>query len=285
MSIQKAKELVFQAQELRSSRSAFLREAADSLRPEFTKIKMDTMLSPAGRHIKIKELKEQASKQFMNQVSLRKQAYQHYLNKAKKLAIETIEKSIVYADDATRSKFQREFSELKFKIALKDEKGAYNEIKSFVEKTPNPAYASLVMDNFYILADKFNAGEFKLGLSKTYDKLKSDFTPEEVAEAYDVIEHVDSSINDKMFLLMMPGDNPAVNTDYSIISELFTQDALCFYQEPEAYFAKQEDEVMPVFVDPDEEKVEVKKAPVDSEYAKMMQEIKELQERLQRPIE
>lgn len=280
--MEKARELVGKSQELRSSRAAFLREVVASIRPEINKIQNDPMLSHDGRITKTKELKEQASKKFMREVALRKQEYQQYLTNAKKLAKETVDKSFVSADEATKAKFTRDFSELKFKMALKDERGSFDEVRSFVERIPNQEYASLVLENFHELAGKFNAGEQKIGLSKTYDRLKSDFTPPEVAEAYDIIEEVDNAIDSKMFLIM-PGD--AVNVDYSIISELFNQDVVRYYQNPEAYYEKNADETMPVFVDPEEEKVEVKKAPVDSEYAKLMQEMKELQERLARPIE
>jgi hypothetical protein len=251
MSINKARELVGKARELRGSRVAFLREVAESIRPEINKIKNDPMLSADGKIAKTKELREKASKMFMREVALRKQAYQHYLSNAKKLAKETVEKSFVSADDATKAKFTRDFSELKFKLALKDEKGKYNEIKSFVAQIPNNQYASLVMENFYDLADRFSAGEHKLGLSKTFDKLKADFTPVEVAESFDIIEEVDNTIDSKLFLLMIPGDDPSVNIDYSIISELFNQDVVRHYQNPEVYFEKN-DEPMPVFVDPEE---------------------------------
>jgi hypothetical protein len=283
--VNKAKELVGKAHEIRSNRAAFLREVAVPLRKQIAAINMDSDLSATGKSAKVKELKAQETKAFMQQVALRKQAYQQYLNKAKVIAKETIEKSFVSADDATRSKFNREFSELKFKMALKNEKGALEEIKNFVNKTPDPAYASLLLENFHILAGSFNAGEFKLGLSKTYEQLKSDFTPEEVVEAFEVIEQVDGSINSKMFTIMQPGDDPSVNFEYGIIAELFTQDALRHYQDPETYFAKQEDEEMPVFVDPDEEKVEVKKEPVDLEFTARMNSMNEMLERLKRPIE
>jgi hypothetical protein len=278
--VNKAKELVGKAHELRSNRAAFLREVAGPLRKQIAAINMDSDLSASGKSAKVKELKAQETKRFMQQVALRKQAYHQYLNKAKVIAKETIEKSFVSADDATRSKFNREFSELKFKMALKNEKAAFEEIKIFVNKTPDPAYASLLLENFHILAGSFNASEFKIGLSKTYEQLKTDFTPEEVVEAFEVIEQVDGSINSKMFTIMQPGDNPAANVDYSIIAELFTQDALRHYQDPETYYAKN-DEEMPVFADPDEEKVDVKKAPVDSEYADFMRKIENLQKKLQ----
>jgi N-acetyl-beta-hexosaminidase len=278
--LSKAQELVGKAREIKGSRVTFLREVATSLRPEITKIKNDNLLSADGKIAKVKELKEQASKEFMKEVALRKQAYQSYLSNAKKFAKETVEKNFVSADDATKAKFTRDFSELKFKMALKDEKGKYNEIKSFVGQIPNNQYASLVMENFYDLADRFSAGEHKLGLSKTFDKLKADFTPEEVAEAFDIIEEVDSTIDSKLFTMMMPGDNPSANIDYSIISEFFTPDVVRYYQNPEVYFQKN-DEPMPVFVDPEEEKVTVKKAPADPEYAEFMKKAEELRKRIQ----
>ncbi|MEH7505141.1 hypothetical protein V7152_24615 [Neobacillus drentensis] len=258
----KAKELVFKAHEIRGNRAAFLREVSAQLRKQIAQIKSDSMLSADGRIAKIKELKVQETKKFMQQVALRKQAYQHYLNNAKKLAKETIEKSFVSADDAIRAKFQRDFSELKFKMALKDEKGSFNEIKSFVDKTPDSAYASLLLENFHELAGKFNAGEFKIGLSKIYDRLKADHTSDEVVEAFDVIEAVDSSFNNKLFTIMMPGDIP--NVEYSVIAELFTPEAVRYYQDPEAYFAKY-DEPMPMFTDP-EEVYEKEKSKVDRAY-------------------
>jgi hypothetical protein len=264
----KAKELVFKAHEIRGNRAAFLREVSAPLRQQISQIKLDNNLSADGRIAKVKELKEAETKKFMQQIALRKQAYQHYLTSAKKLAEETIEKSFVSADDSTRAKFNREFAELRFKMSLKDEKSAFNEVKSFVDNTHNPEYASLLMENFHELAGKFNAGEFKLGLSKTYDKLKADFTPEEVAEAYDVIESVDDSINRKMFTILQPGDTPAANVEYSVIAELFTPEAVRYYQDPEAYFAKKEDETMPVFVDP-EEVVENQKGKVDQAYDRL----------------
>ncbi|MBV7509820.1 hypothetical protein KW850_32740, partial [Bacillus sp. sid0103] len=112
----KAHELVGKAREIKGSRVVFLREVATSLRPEINKIKNDNMLSADGKIAKVKELKEQASKKFMTEVALRKQAYQLYLTNAKKLAKETIEKSFVSADEATRAKFSRDFSELRFKM-------------------------------------------------------------------------------------------------------------------------------------------------------------------------
>ncbi|MGF6951006.1 hypothetical protein QF028_003511 [Neobacillus sp. B4I6] len=262
--VQKAKELVFKAQELRGNRAVFLRDIAGPLRKQISQINLDNNLSPSGRIAKVKELKEAETKKFMQQIALRKQAYTQYLTNAKKLAKETIEKSFVSADDATRAKFNREFAELKFKMALKDEKGSFNEIQSFVNKTPDPAYASLLLENFHELAGKFNTGEFKIGLSKTYDRLKADHTPEEVAEAFDVIETVDGSINNKMFTILQPGDNPAANVEYSVIAELFTTDAVRYYQNPEIYFEKN-DEPMPMFVDP-EEVVEKQKSKVDQAY-------------------
>lgn len=278
----KAKELVGKAHEIRGNRAAFLREVAGPIREQLNKIKYDNMLSAEGRSAKLKEVKEKETKKFMQQVALRKQAYQHYLGKARNLAKQTIEENFIKADEATRAKFTRDFSELKFKMSLKPEKGAFEELKSFVDKTPDPAYASLLMENFHQLTGQFNAGELKLDLSKTYDQLKADFTPEEVAEAYHVIEAVDSSINNKMFTIFMPGDNPNANVEYGIISELFTQDALRYYQDPETYYAKQEGEKMPEFSDPDEvEKVKVKKEPVDSEYVAFMQRVADLEKRIQ----
>ncbi|MBV7507265.1 hypothetical protein KW850_18545, partial [Bacillus sp. sid0103] len=190
--------------------------------------------------------------------------YQLYLTNAKKLAKETIEKSFVSADEATRAKFSRDFSELRFKMALKDEKSAFNDLQSFLQKTPDSAYASLVLENFYELAGQFQTGEHKIGLSKAFDKLKADHTPVDVAEAYDVIEEVDNTIDNKLFLLMIPGDDPSVNVDYSIISELFTPEVVRHYQNPEIYFEKN-DEPMPVFVDP-LEVVEKQKSKVDQAY-------------------
>jgi hypothetical protein len=264
--VQKAKELIGKAHELRSNRAAFLREVAVPLRKQIAQINMDSMLSHEGRAAKVKELKAQETKKFMQQVALRKQAYQEYLTNAKKLAKETIEKSFVSADEATRAKFNRDFSELKFKMALKSEKSAFDDVKTFVSNTPDQAYASLLLENFHEIAGKFNAGELKLGLSKTYDQLKSDFTPPEVTEAFDVIEQVDGGINNMMFTIMKPGDNPAANVEYSIIAELFSQDALRYYQDPEAYFAKNE-EPMPEFVDPEEHKAVVQqKSRVDQAY-------------------
>ncbi|MBV7509214.1 hypothetical protein KW850_28990, partial [Bacillus sp. sid0103] len=190
--------------------------------------------------------------------------YQLYLTNAKKLAKETIEKSFVSADEATRAKFSRDFSELRFKMVLKDEKSGFNDLQSFLLKTPDSAYASLVLENFYELAGHFQTGEYKIGLSKAFDKLKADHTPVDVAEAYDVIEEVDHTIDNKLFLLMIPGDDPSVNVDYSIISELFTPEVVRHYQNPEIYFEKN-DEPMPVFVDP-EEVVEKQKSKVDQAY-------------------
>src|SRR3954467_5441937 len=115
MSINKARDYVGKARELKGSRVQFLSKVASSVRPEINKIKNDPMLSADGRIAKVKELKEQASKEFMKDVALRKQAYQQYLTNAKKLAKETIEKSFVSADDSTKAKFTRDFSELKFK--------------------------------------------------------------------------------------------------------------------------------------------------------------------------
>nr|WP_263327850.1 hypothetical protein [Neobacillus sp. Marseille-Q6967] len=250
--VNKAKELVGKAHELRGNRAAFLRQFTGPIREQIKQIQYDQMLSAEGKSAKIKEVKEKETKNFMKQVALRKQAYQHYLGKARNLAKQTIEENFIKADDATLAKFNRDFSELKFKMALKNENGAFDELKSFVDKTPDPAYASLVLEHFHELAGQFSAGELKLGLSKTYDQLKSDFTPEEVAEAFNVIEAVDGSINNKMFTIMMPGDNPNANVEYGIISELFTQDALRYYQEPEKYYEKQEGEKMPEFVDPEE---------------------------------
>lgn len=270
--INQAKELLTKASKLKGSRAVFLRELAEPLRKQINDIRYDRMLSEEGRTAKKKELKEAATKEFMKKVALRKQEYQHYLNKAKKLASETIEKSFVSADETTRAKFNRDFSELKFKMALKDEKGAFKEVKSFVEKTQASDYASLLLENFHELVGNFKDHGLKAGLSTTYNKLKVDFTPEEVSQALNVIETVDGTIDDKMFTIMMPGDNPATNVDYSIISELFTQDALRFYQEPEAYFAKYEDEPIPVYVDPSElaekleEKQDKQKSKVDQMY-------------------
>lgn len=260
----KAKELVFKAHEIRGNRALFLRDIAGPLRKQINQIKLDNNLSADGRIAKVKELKEVETKKFMQQIALRKQAYQHYLTSAKKLAKETIEKSFVSADDSTRAKFNRDFADLRFKMALKDEKSAFNEVKSFVDNTPDQAYASLLLENFHELAGKFNASEFKLGLSRTYDQLKADHTPEEVAEAYDVIEAVDGSINDKMFTILKPGDNPAANVEYSVIAELFMTEAVRHYQNPEIYFEKH-DEPMPMFVDP-EEVVEKQKSKVDQAY-------------------
>jgi hypothetical protein len=259
-----------------------LREVAGPIREQLNKIKYDQMLSAEGRSAKLKEVKEKETKNFMKQVALRKQAYQHYLGKARNLAKQTIEENFVKADEATRAKFNRDFSELKFKMSLKSEKGKFDELKSYVDKTPDPAYASLLLEHFHEISGQFNAGELKLGLSKTYDKLKFDFTPEEVTEAYEIIEAVDGSINNKMFTMFLPGDNPAANVEYGIISELFTQDALRYYQEPEKYYAIKEDEKMPEFADPDEvEKVKVKKEPIDPEYADFMKKIEDLQNKLQ----
>jgi hypothetical protein len=270
--VQTAKELVSKAWELRGSRASFLRGVAEPIRAEIRKITFDSSLSGTGKSDKIKALKEAETKKFMRQIALRKQEYQHHLNKAMKLAKETIEERFVTADDITRGKFQRDFSELKFKIALKGEKEALIELKTFVDKAQDSAYASLIMENFHELAGRFNSSESKLGLSRTYEKLKADFTPVEVSDAFEIIEQVDGSINNKMFMLMMPGDNPDLNPDYSVISELFTQDAVDYYQEPEAYFAKLEDVQLPVYVDPDEvveqeaqEKL-VQKSRVDQAY-------------------
>ncbi|MBT2653917.1 hypothetical protein J7E81_01480 [Bacillus sp. ISL-18] len=272
--VNQAKELVIKAQELRGNRSAFLREVAEPIRKEFNKIKLDSQLSTPGQFNKIKELKEKETKVFMQKISLRKQAYQHYLNKAKTLAKETVDKSFVTADDSTRAKFQREFAELKFKMALKDEKSSFDEMKTFVGKIPDAAYASLVMENFHEIAGKFNAGELKIGLSKTFDQLKSEFTPPEVVEAFDIIETVDASINNKMFTMTMPGDLP--NIEESLIQELFTPEAYRYYQEPEVYFEKM-DEKAPVFVDP-EEKVEKQKSRVDQAYDNLDAIMKEKRE-------
>lgn len=280
--VNKAKELVGKAHELRGNRAAFLREVAGPIREQLKQIQYDNMLSAEGRSVKIKEVKEKETKKFMQQVALRKQAYQHYLGKARNLAKQTIEGNFIKADEATTAKFNRDFSELKFKMSLKNEKEAFNELKSFVDKTSDPAYASLLLENFHQLTGQFNAGELKLGLSKTFDKLKNDFTPEEVAEAYHVIEAVDSSINNKMFTIMMPGDNPSANVEYGIISELFNHDALRFYQEPEMYYAKNEGETMPEFVDPDEVKeVKVIKDSADQEYAAFMRRVEDLENRIQ----
>lgn len=281
MSIIKAKEAVEKAREIKGSRVQFLSKVATYLRPEINKIQNDPMLSADGRIAKVKELKEQASKEFMKDVALRKQAYQHYLSNAKKLAKETVEKGFVSADDSTKAKFSRDFSELKFKIALKqDERGKFSEVKSFIEKIPNGQYATLAMESFYELAGQFQSGEHKLGLSKAFDQIKTEHTPPEVAEAYEIIEEVDGTINSRLFTMMVPGDNPAANVDYSIISELFTPDVVRTYQSPEVFFEKT-GETMPVFVDPDEEKVEVKKAPVDTEYAEFMKKAEELQKKIQ----
>jgi hypothetical protein len=273
--INKAKDLVIKAHELRASKSAFLREFTIPIREQINKINLDNMLSPEGRYAKTSEIKEKASKLFMREVSLRKQAYQHYLNKAKRLAKETIEENFISADDATRAKFQREFAELKFKIALKDEKGAFREIKSYVDKTPNSAYASLILENFHELVGKFNSNELKAELTKTYDKLKADFTPEEVSLAFDIIDDVDSSINNKMFTVLIPGTDPSLNPEFGIISELFNRDTIRYYQNPEEYYAKKQDEKAPEFVDPDEiaEQKEQEKAKqksrVDQAYANL----------------
>jgi hypothetical protein len=265
--IKTAKELVSKAMELRGSRAAFLRGVAEPIRGEIQKIRYDSSLTPSGRSEKIIALKEAETKNFMRQIALRKQEYQHHLNKAMKIAKETIEESFVSADAVTRAKFQRDFSELKFKISLKNEKDALGEIKAFVDKTPNPAYASLIMENFHEITGKFNAGELKLELSKTYDRLKTDFTPAEVSEAFDVIDQVEGAINNKMFTMMMPGDNPELNPEYNVISEVFLVDAARYYQDPEFYFQLHK-EAMPQFVDPTEVKQPqaVQKSRVDQAY-------------------
>jgi hypothetical protein len=277
--VNKAKELIGKAHEIRSDRAAFLRQFTGPIRDQIKAIQFDNMLSAEGKSAKIKEIKEKETKKFMQQVALRKQAYQHYLGKARNLAKQTIEENFVKADEATRAKFNRDFSELKFKMSLKSEKGKFDELKSYVDKTPDPAYASLLLEHFHELSGQFNAGELKLGLSKTYDKLKADFTPEEVAAAYEIIEGVDGSINNKMFTITQPGDT--ANFEYNIVTELFNQDAIRYYNEPEAYYAKQE-EKMPEFADPDEvNEVKVKKEPVDPEYAAFMQRVADLEKRIQ----
>jgi hypothetical protein len=265
--VQTAKELVSKAWELRGSKAAFLRGVAEPIWSEIQKIRYDSSLTREGKSEKINALKEAETKKFMRQIALRKQEYQHHLNKAMKLAKETIEESFITVDDATRTKFGRDFAELKFKISLKGEKDALSDIKAFVTNTPGPGYATLLMENFHELAGKFNAGESKLALSKTYEQLKADFTPVEVSEAFEVIEQVESTINNKMFTIIKPGDNPDLNPEYSAISDVFLVDAARYYQDPEFYF-KLHRETMPEYVDPTEVKQpqEVQKTRVDQAY-------------------
>lgn len=266
--IQKAKELLKKAQEIRGSRTQFLLEVAQPIREEIRKIKFDPMLSYDGKLVKTQELKQRETPKFMEKLALRKSEYQHHLSEAKKLANSFIEESFITADDGTKARFNRDFSELKFKLALHDGNTALREVEKFANNIKQPEYAQLFLDGFYEIAGKFNEadGDLKVRISRLFDKVKTDFTPEEVVEAQDIIEYTEQASKNRMFTIMMPGDNPSQNPEYSIISELFTDEAVRYYQEPETYFeAKQE--TIPTYEPPKPEVTEKpKKSPTEQAY-------------------
>ncbi|MFE4524002.1 hypothetical protein ACFRCQ_18150 [Cytobacillus firmus] len=286
MKTKQAKELIQKARDLRASKTRFLLEVTTPLKQELRAIREDRMLSQVGKDEKIKALKEKATPQFMKMVHLRKQEYQSNLKKAKQLAEETISSNVVSIDDATRMKFMRDFSDMKFNIAILGADKAFDKVKDFAKNVPDAAYAQLLLDNFHEVAGFYsgeNFTEVRKELLRTYNTVKEDFTPEEVSEAYEIIEEVDRSINNKMFTLIMPGDNPAVNGEYSSIAEVFTHEAARYYQDTDMYFRLRKEEP-PVYEDPaeveEEKEPEVKKSPEDIRYAERVKKMEELQKRI-----
>lgn len=287
--LQKAKDLIGNAYEIRGSKAKFLNMNALPLRDAIRSIKEDRTLAPEYKAELIAEFKENQTKIFMDKVSLRKQEYQHHLNEAKAIAEKTIEESVIYPSDASKLKFSRDFSDLKFKLALQDGKGAMAEIKKFTDNVKDAEYATILLDNFHEIAGKFsgtsNQEGFKSELTRLYKQFKTDFTPEEVMEAESIIETVDGAINNRLFTLVMPGDNPTANPEYNIISEVFSRDAVRFYQEPEGYYESKGDDVQaPVFAGVKEQVEEKKQEPTDPDtlrYQAFMKQVDELKAKLQ----
>jgi hypothetical protein len=280
--IEKALNSIQKAHEIRGNKSAFLKEEALPIRDMIKQIKGDKSLSPTGKAEKIKELKEKQTEIFMRKVSLRKQEYQRNLQEAKTIAKGIIESNVVYPDDATKLKFSRELSELKFKISMLDTRASMKEIASFVDNLNDAGSATLLLESFHEIAGKFsntsNADGFKSELTQLYKRVQTEFTPEEVIEAESIIETADSSMNNRLFTLVMPGDNPSLNPEYSLINEVFSREATRFYQDPEAYYESKGLESPAPAVDKKEEKVKEDKEvdPEAQRYMDIQRRISEL---------
>ncbi|MEJ9228911.1 hypothetical protein LAV79_05320 [Peribacillus butanolivorans] len=280
--IEKAITSIQNAYEIRGNKTGFLKEEALPIRDMIKKIKGDTSLSPKGKAEKIGELKKEQTEIFMRKVSLRKQEYQRNLQEAKTIAKSVIESNVIYPDDATKLKFSRELSELKFKISMLDTRASMKEIASFVDNLNDAGSATLLLESFHEIAGKFsdtsNADGFKSELTQLYKRVQKEFTPEEVIEAEGIIEAADSNMNNRLFTLVMPGDNPSLNPEFSLINEVFSREATRFYQEPEAYYDSKGLESPTLAVDQKEEKAEKAKEidPEAQRYIDIQRRISEL---------
>lgn len=248
--IEKVRQHFQKAREIEFDSTRFYREFQDSVRQEIAEIRQDRDLSEQGKFRKTEELKKKRGLEFLQKAHVRKQEYLAELAKAQKEADAVVFAALKKPDQTKLERFEKDLRALRTELLLTHRADlAFRKLDEFVKRIDDAYLADMVREQFQDLAMPIisvagggEAAKYRLQLAQTFDKLKSDFEPEAVKEARQILEMSKSSSESARLF------NPIVEEK---AVELFGREHGLFVNRTDEYFAKNEHEKPADYVDPE----------------------------------
>jgi hypothetical protein len=196
----KFKEHYQKAMELRGGSASWYREKIATSRADIMRVKTDRLLSPEGRQLKAKELQITLADQLIRDAHARKLEYVKELQAAKKEAESVIKQKIKRPDDEKVSEFESLLGLVKTEIMLATNfTTVETKLNEIIAKIDEPFFAEMLAKDFgniipQALAIAPEPTKAKLKLSALFNKVNTEFLPDDVKEAKQILDFADNSL-------------------------------------------------------------------------------------------
>lgn len=298
--LQNAKEYLQKAHDIRGESATFLVGFKKQVQEELEKVRENRDLSQEGQYRQSEAVKAKYGVELLQKSHTRKQEFLSNVQKAHKIADETVYASLKKPDATKLGRFESELRAFKTEILLTPSAdSAARKLTEFVGRLDDAYLADLVREQFADIAGPIisaaggESAKYKLQLSHTFQKLRSDFESPEVKEAREVLELATGMI-----------ENPSLYPGYishDAVQGLVGKEYAQYLENTDAFFTKEENATYkPNYVDPEEqqnkraesdddarlrkqwvEAVQSLTKPYDDEITHHRQRVEELDRRLQ----
>ncbi|MDN4073626.1 hypothetical protein [Fictibacillus terranigra] len=234
-----ARKFYEEAREVQGASSQVIREFQSLIKPELSSIERDPNLSPTGKKAKMDELKKEYGIRILQQANTMKQKYLTKLEKARVSADATIHAGLKKPDDEMVNRFNKSFNQLKVELMLTPRaETAKQKLTEFMAGIQEPYFANQIRESFADVAGNIlsaagpEKAKYQMELAQLFEKLESDHSTPEVAEAREVLRYVEQAqASPTLFGGFIAAD---------AVTGLVGKEYADHLNSPEAWFAQQE---------------------------------------------